>query len=123
MIPPALTPEQWAARAIVGDSDGWGPAQEARTTPSQPENAECMRHWVDGRLRVTCEECVTWHFGASFDAKGRHAVAALALHEQPFGFTWDDVAMLRILASPPDAPPYFPMLDLADRIAALLPPP
>ena len=42
----------------------------------------------------------------------RHGLAALCLYGQPFGFTWDDVAMLEDLDRP----------DLASRIAALLPP-
>lgn len=63
----------------------------------------------------------------------RHAIAALALHEQPFGFTWEDVDSCRAQAeefesyhdSDLDLGSYENMLywqDLADRIAALLPP-
>lgn len=58
-----------------------------------------------------------------------HALAALALYGQPFGFTWEDVETLRAVIAE------FPMRDeaeadelgsrlhaLANRIAALLPP-
>jgi hypothetical protein len=57
-----------------------------------------------------------------------HQIAAAALHGQPFGFTWQDVAGLHALADSlsqnlGDAVPVAPLRDLADRIAALLPPP
>ena len=67
---------------------------------------------------------------ATFDAPGdRHALAALCLHEQLFGFTRGDVVSLRETAG------FYTMVadgapgvrnswadDLADRIEALLPP-
>jgi hypothetical protein len=59
-------------------------------------------------------------------------VAALALHGQPFGFTWADVDAIRGAAdeAEQEARPYpsgipearAPFDSLADRIAALLPP-
>jgi hypothetical protein len=66
----------------------------------------------------------------------RHALAALALHRQEFGFTWEDVNLLRAWAehwaTPPDEESSFirrrtseiaaHVNDLAARIAALLPP-
>jgi hypothetical protein len=66
-------------------------------------------------------------FGVAVYMDRPHASAALALHGQPFGFTWDDVDAIRHAAKmartwdevvgDPD------VLDgLADRIAALLPP-
>lgn len=51
------------------------------------------------------------------DRSSRHATAALNLHDQPFGFTWDDVRHLRLYA---EEAPW--MDELASRIAALLPP-
>lgn len=64
---------------------------------------------------------------------GPHAGAALLLHGQPFGFTWEDVDMVRVWASELEA--MYDSIDelsaydnwqrwksLADRIAALLPP-
>lgn len=55
------------------------------------------------------------------DRPSMHAIAALALHEQPFGFSRADVEALRHIAS--DEPKLAPALvNLADRIAALLPP-
>jgi hypothetical protein len=69
--------------------------------------------------------------------RDRHALAALFLHGQPFGFTWDDVELLRIASRVADrnarqgmGDTYRPELAhgarrleaLRDRIAALLPP-
>lgn len=55
-----------------------------------------------------------------------HYIAALALHGQPFGFTWEDVDLLRDYAVMDDHADirfgYGDILGLADRIAALLPP-
>ena len=69
---------------------------------------------------------------ATFDAPGdRHALAALCLHEQPFGFRRDDVEGLRELAKQYDddadnyeitGPAAVWLTSLADRIEALLPP-
>lgn len=83
------------------------------------------------------EDMLSWPYGVS-DAiirpaemlgyghntpEDRHHVAALALHGQPFGFTWDDVDLLRMFS---DGDPMEHIRrecnDLADRIAALLPP-
>lgn len=57
----------------------------------------------------------------------RHALAALALHDQPFGFTHEDVATLEATALEMDArfhsehPEVVRLHSLAARIAALLP--
>lgn len=60
----------------------------------------------------------------------RHALAAALLHGQPFGFTWDDVDAIRgeamtwenRIVTPDDEKPEPFLTNLADRIAALLPP-
>lgn len=57
----------------------------------------------------------------------RHAIAALCLYGQPFGFTREDVELLRELANDEESP-LWPgrygdeFNNLADRIEALLPP-
>lgn len=51
---------------------------------------------------------------------GAHETAAICLHGQPFGFTWEDVDLLRRSATPPHDSD--PLDGLAARIAALLPP-
>ena len=80
---------------------------------------------------LTAEE---WAEGAVIyenltDALGigrRHSTAALCLHGQPFGFTWEDVAVLRDIAAPDIGTPLEgdarALTSLADRIEALLPP-
>lgn len=51
-----------------------------------------------------------------------HALAALALHGQPFGFTWDDVDLLRTRVMERAREDTALLASLADRIAALLAP-
>lgn len=77
--------------------------------------------------------CVSAHYSnARVHPELRHPLAALCLHGQPFGFTWEDVDAMeavyrRVIASPE---PFGEQLaaaiervhDLADRLAALLPP-
>lgn len=82
---------------------------------------------------LTAEEWEAVDSGASaladitqdYDA---HSAAAVLLHDQPFGFTWEDerglratAKLLRNLGSPYNDN-VSKILKLADRIAALLPP-
>lgn len=81
--------------------------------------------------QLDTDECAIWdgvfhvHCEQSVPAKNPHAIAALALHEQPFGFTRADVAMCDALAQnwtiDFDEMQTL-MASLRDRIAALLPP-
>lgn len=92
-IKPALTPEQWERReaSFFGIN---------------------MRLEEDG-VGFGVADCET-----IFDDEERHALAALCLHEQPFGFTRDDVDELwSAIANGWDG-----LKSLADRIEALLPP-
>lgn len=95
-IRPALTPEEWARQVSTGP---------------------------DGSVEIVVD------FGGLVgphrvvdDPKARHALAALSLHGQPFGFTREDVAMLRSLASDAGLQAEPVILHLAARIEALLPP-
>ena len=95
-ISPALTPEEWASLSFERDDD---------PSPREP-------------------------------SVSRHGVAALALYGQPFGFTRQDVAFLQSLAAWHHTQTYgkatgwrqsvlsevVELRNLADRIAALLPP-
>lgn len=95
-IPPALSAGQWAALRL----EGGGASARVRE---------------DGSLAAE----------GSFHGGQRRALAALALHEQPFGFTWNDVAMIRstVLADDLHSPDdWFVLQRLGERIAALLPP-
>lgn len=110
-IAPALSAEEWEkakdarfAWRMFGWDDGAG----------------AILH-DDGRLEVNWD-------GAVYDQEmqcvttSRHALAALALHGQPFGFTREDVRFLRdvdVFAFTEDAQM---AQSIAARIAALLPP-
>lgn len=111
---PALTPEEWAA---------W-----LASTPDFTVSNEDIGSWVDDNIDD--------HDWKSTEIRQRGALAAIALHPdsclqgQPFGFTWEDVEVLRRLGEwnvedheyhcDPEAGRA--MLGIADRIAALLPP-
>jgi len=114
-IKPALTREEWARKGV---NRSWGFVQAeieyAGTVRPDGEEADDDAVWVIG-----ADESIY------FDGDDRHALAALCLHGQPFGFTWEDVDLLQEAAikgrSVTDGPdPDF--WGLADRIEALLPP-
>lgn len=103
-IKPALTAEEWAALKKAADT-GLGPA----------------------RVELERDGLYVWRMGhaAILPNDLRPATAALCLHGQPFGFTWEDVDMVRDA----DVNGYLDRSaaerryrDLAERIAALLPP-
>ena len=81
-----------------------------------------IREWEYGDDPVKVPTIIQVPYGA------RHALAALALDEQPFGFTREDVEILRACmvgfdgSYPWDADMIDRFRSLADRIAALLPP-
>lgn len=85
----------------------------------------------DDLLPHTLPECalrVEWALPPTFtdrDGSGRHALAALALHGQPFGFTREDVAALWFVIQEREGlvgAPQHTLRSLAERIEALLPP-
>lgn len=106
-IKPALTPEEWANPA--GRIDGWIDLDAGRI--------DVMLGGPASPTRDT--------------GRDRHALAAVLLDGQPFGFTWEDVDTLRDIAIN-DVPelneegsafnPEPELASIADRIAALLPP-
>lgn len=112
-IKPALTPQEWAALAFDGGDGTHGAALDAHSAHPGPivyvdtEDAQSL-------ARVS----------------RRHALAALALYGERFGFTHDD---LRMLDNHPDLYGGYQgsreeqawwafIASLRDRIAALLPP-
>jgi len=114
-IKPALTPAQWSRyREDLAVLRPW--ALEDEEDPEARVQRYIRNHAVyllEGGLP---EEDA---------AKG---AAAVLLHGQPFGFTWEDVGRIRDLASAAQyvlgqhAEFVAAVRNLADRIAALLPP-
>lgn len=107
-INPAMTTDEWAEFLASGGGD------------AADENERLMRL---NRVRRSMAD-------AALNARRYNAAAAVALHGQRFGFTWDDVdylrqlvASFRGLGTAPDADGAADNArSLADRIAALLPP-
>lgn len=104
MIKPALTAEGWAQKYHYS----------ADIDPAT------------GNLRINHDEGWVTIDGSASGKLERHAIAALALYGQPFGFTREDVEVLRreaydewYGASHPN--PGDVMLSIAARIEALLP--
>lgn len=81
--------------------------------------------WPDPTTDRLSEADAHWE-NAHGECMGRHQAAARALLDQPFGFTWEDVDLLRnglIYEQYEYAAHTIPFFnDLANRIAALLPP-
>lgn len=150
-VQPALSAEEWAA-ILNGDDCEWPDEHALPVTLNF--GAETLRDWswqeamTEAELlaitweeddllreqhRLPDRECV--QVGADDNVvdvglpKVRHALAALCLYGQPFGFTWDDVRFLRAEAE--NARKFhgdliaesFDFDGVADRIAALLPEP
>ena len=107
-VVPALSAEEWANDWFKFGS-GFGGKPQVRV--------ERDRYG----LYLEAEENV----GALLDGAARHALAALALHGQPFGFTREDANLIRGAVNMPIWPwPHMrdQWLALADRIETLLPP-
>lgn len=106
MTEPALTPEEWGRKALYAKGEG-----------------REHEFWDDGWVEVQAYNGE--HHMADLSPR-RHGIAALCLHGQPFGFTREDVKLLREGIVHEQAE-YLPVeatriSDLADRIEALLPP-
>lgn len=106
-IKAALTPEEWVRLARVMSDD--------LTDPDDPYTVR----------RSHAELQFTWGVHGAISVKEAHlpAVAALALHGQPFGFTWEIHRALSEMGHPMQTAE---SIALAQRglalIAALLPP-
>ncbi len=81
-VPPAMTAEEWSAAYIGKDVDIY---QKSRG--------------LDGSRRL--EVIVRGHplGGSMGDQRDLHALAALCLYQQPFGFSREDVALLNHYAA------------------------
>lgn len=118
-IEPALTPEEWANQPepMLNRDGDWAYAPE-------------------GVAGVIVGTDAVGH-GLVVGSRARHGLAALCLHDQPFGFTREDVEIVRWAADEAEwsarrgpgqtqeeaeAEARARYEDLADRIEALLPP-
>jgi hypothetical protein len=82
-LTPALTPEQWAAKRYE-----W--------------NGTTKRQWESVNVGDDGAEVFVggeYDFGGVKQPATRHALAALCLYGQTFGFTWEDVRLLRLSGS------------------------
>ncbi|HEU4642539.1 MAG TPA: hypothetical protein VFS44_08800 [Gemmatimonadaceae bacterium] len=124
-IPAALTPEQWQDvdyRQSASAIDAWAKGKAER------RQSDDATEYV-AQMGITYDDCVTLmsraHDRVAVPPPARHALAALAMHRQPFGVTEQDVSALRQAADEvaehtPDAAAR--LRDLAARLASLLPP-
>lgn len=117
-IPPALTPKEWQERSVdISCGLVWANLADRHAFDGEPEaNNEPPPRLV-----------IDWNSANYQQVVGRrHALAALCLHGQAFGFTHEDVEDLRWFGSAfmvPGTGASRRALNLAARIAALLPPP
>lgn len=116
-IRPALTPEEWA--------------QSERAPLHRVHGGDKRWYYVLDEGTLVIDEGIVEDREASVPPQDRHALAALALHGQPEGFTWEDVDALRCIAEAARIVGLTPVNgydgathveDLARRIGALLPP-
>lgn len=104
---PALTAEEWARRFhSIQCYDSWSEEQSEKTGVGE------ISADLDYLRLTSHQHSEIANFSAPSD---RHALAALALYGQPFGFSWQDVWNLRNV-------PALEIHHIADKIAALLPP-
>lgn len=120
---PALTAEQWEARdyrQVARELDSWG---KERTSESREDDST---EYV-AKLGVSENGSVIVmnrsHDRVLVPPPARAALAAFALSGQPFGFTRADVTALeRAAEALPEGATRTALGNLAQRIAALLPP-
>lgn len=108
-VEPALTPEEWGGPGAVPGKVSPGIGRVVKAGDSV--GLELFKPKVQAKIPEAL----------------RHALAALCLHDHPFGFTWEDVDELRREAEWCRTKSHNlgvaeNLEDLADRIAALLPP-
>lgn len=120
--PAALTPEQWEAkdyRQPARDLDRWSEASPAASGDDSTEYVAKLGLNDSGSVVVMNRA----HDRVLVPPPARAALAALALAEQPFGFTAADVQAVRRAADRADeATAQSELRVLAGRLQALLPP-
>jgi hypothetical protein len=122
MALPALTPEQWEAkdyRQSARALDGWAKAQSGAGQDDATEYVAKLGLSGTGSVVVMNRA----HDRVLIPPPARAALAALALADQPFGFTRADVrAVLEAAERAEGEAPTAALRNLGQRIQALLPP-
>jgi hypothetical protein len=122
MVLPALTPEQWEARDYrqsARELDSWAKAQGAAGQDDATEYVAKLGLSETGSV-VAMNRA---HDRVLIPPPARAALAALALAEQPFGFTPADVqAALEAAEQAEGETAAAALRDLGQRIQALMPP-
>ncbi|HEX6533456.1 MAG TPA: hypothetical protein VF041_02595 [Gemmatimonadaceae bacterium] len=95
-LSPALTPEQWRDRDYrqqAAEIDSWAKRTADReATDDATEYVAKLGLTAGGDCVIVMSRA---HDKVLVPPPARHALAALALHEQPYGFTSTDLAGLR----------------------------
>jgi hypothetical protein len=120
--PPALTPEQWEARdyrQVARELDDWAKTQGGTAEDDATEYVAKLGLSGNGSVIVMNRA----HDRVLVPPPARAPLAALALAEQPFGFTSADIqAVLQAANRTEDEGAAAGLRDLGQRIQALLPP-
>jgi hypothetical protein len=120
---PALTPEQWEARdyrQVARELDSWAKAQGGAAEDDATEYVAKLGLSGSGSVIVMNRA----HDRVLVPPPARPHLAALALADQPFGFTLADVqAVLQAAERTEDEEAAAGLQNLGQRIQALLPPP
>ena len=119
---PALTPEQWEARdyrQVAGELDSWAKGQGGTAEDDATEYVAKLGLSGTGSVIVMNRA----HDRVLVPPPSRAPLAALALAEQPFGFTPADIRAVQLAADrTEDETAAAALRDLGQRIQALLPP-
>jgi hypothetical protein len=119
---PALTPEQWEARdyrQVARELDSWAKTQGGAAEDDATEYVAKLGLGGSGSVIVMNRA----HDRVLVPPPARAPLAALALAEQPFGFTAADIrAVLQAADRTEDEGAAAGLRDLGQRIQALLPP-
>jgi hypothetical protein len=122
MSSPALTPEQWEARdyrQVARELDSWAKAQGGTAEDDATEYVAKLGLSGTGSVIVMNRA----HDRVLVPPPARAPLAALALAEQPFGFTPADIRVVQQAADrSEDEAAAAGLRDLGQRIQALLPP-
>ena len=119
---PALAPEQWEARdyrQVARELDSWAKTQGGAAEDDATEYVAKLGLGGSGSVIVMNRA----HDRVLVPPPARAPLAALALAEQPFGFTAADIrAVLQAADRTEDEGAAASLRDLGQRIQALLPP-